>query len=400
MSGPDLLLTLLALPVLAAAAYLAGLALLARHRPPPPAGSGPRFDVIVPAHDEERGVGATVRSLLAVDYPGDLFRVVVVADNCGDRTAEAAAAAGARVLVRQNPGRRGKGYALAFAFDELGREAFADAFVVVDADSLVSANLLGAFAARLQAGALALQADYGVRNREASWRTRLLHVAFTLFHGVRSRGREALSLSCGLRGNGMAFARDLLRRVPYDAFSVVEDLEYGLRLGLAGVAVRYVGEASVVGEMAAAERASRPQRSRWESGRRALARQHGMPLLVRAIRERSALLLDLALDLLVPPFAPLVLVTLLGLIVSASGVAYGLGTTTAVVAWTASALALSLYLARGWRDAGAGWRGLRDLVYVPGFILWKLRLARLEAGTSKRWVRTPRETPAGGRAPD
>ena len=68
----DLALALLALPVLAASAYLAALAAAARAPAPEPRGGRPpriRFDVIVPAHDEEAGVAATVASLLGVDYP-------------------------------------------------------------------------------------------------------------------------------------------------------------------------------------------------------------------------------------------------------------------------------------------------------------------------------------------
>jgi len=46
-------------------------------------------------------------------------------------------------------------------------------------------------------------------------------IAFTLFHGVRSLARERLGLSAGLRGNGMVFTRELMARVPHDAYSLV-----------------------------------------------------------------------------------------------------------------------------------------------------------------------------------
>jgi len=56
---------------------------------------------------------------------------------------------------------------------------------VVDADSEVSPNLLEAFAARIEAGAGAIQADYGVLNPDASWRTRLMAIAHGAFHTLR-----------------------------------------------------------------------------------------------------------------------------------------------------------------------------------------------------------------------
>ena len=59
-------------------------------------------------------------------------------------TAEYAAETGARVLVRCEPDKRGKGYALAFAFDVLCSEGF-NAVVVVDADTVVEPNMIAEF---------------------------------------------------------------------------------------------------------------------------------------------------------------------------------------------------------------------------------------------------------------
>ena len=75
-----------------------------------------KFDVIVPAHNEAEVIERTVSSLRKIDWPADRFRVLVVADNCTDTTAVLARGAGAEVLERHDPTLRGKGYALAFAF--------------------------------------------------------------------------------------------------------------------------------------------------------------------------------------------------------------------------------------------------------------------------------------------
>ena len=96
-----ILLALAAAPVFAACAYLFVLTVASRRRDPPIAGEpSTRFDIIVPAHDEEAGIARTVQSLLAIDYPAVLRRVIVVADNCSDATAARASQAGATVLVR------------------------------------------------------------------------------------------------------------------------------------------------------------------------------------------------------------------------------------------------------------------------------------------------------------
>ena len=211
----DVVLLLAVVPVLLASAYLLLLALLSGRRPPPPARPPHlRFDVVVPAHDEEGGIAATVRSLLAVDYPAELRRVLVIADNCSDATADRAREAGAVVLVRRDAERRGKGYALASGYDRVLADGIADAVVVVDADTEASTGLLRAFAARLDAGAVAVQSDNVVGNPRASWRTCLMAIAFALFNTVRSLGRDRLRCSTGLRGNGMCLSVKVLREVP------------------------------------------------------------------------------------------------------------------------------------------------------------------------------------------
>jgi cellulose synthase/poly-beta-1,6-N-acetylglucosamine synthase-like glycosyltransferase len=392
MFAVDLLLIVLALPVLAASVYLMLLAVVARRAAAtPPRPPRMRFDVVVPAHNEESEIGQTVASLLSMAYPRDKFRVLVVADNCTDRTAAVAAAAGAETLIRQDADNRGKGQALAYAFGQCLAEGRADAVVVVDADTLVSPNLLSVFAARFERGALALQAEYGVRNPMSSWRTRLMTIALGAFHGVRSSARERLGLSCGLRGNGMGFSMSLLRSHPPGAFSIVEDLEYGLQLGYAGVRVEYVHDASVRGYMAVSEGASRSQRRRWERGRQALIAAHVAPLLREAWRRRDLCLFDLAADLLVPPLGGLLALTLVGLSLSLVALTFG----AAVIApwlWALALVGIVVHVIAGWAFSGVGPAGLLDLMWAPVYMIWKMTLRFSDRGrTPEEWVRTTRE---------
>ena len=382
----DILLFVLGLPVLLAASYLFVATLLsAKIRPAALDTATRRMRFIVPAHNESAGIAATVKSLLGVSYPRELFDVVVVADNCNDDTAEQARLAGATVIDRQNAELRGKGYALLHAFDALPPEV--DAVVVIDADTLVSPNILQAFCARRDLGAHAIQADYAVRNPDASWRTRLIAIAFGAFHIVRSRARERLTVSCGLRGNGMCFSAALLREVPHNAFSIVEDVEYGLRLGEAGYRVYYADEAHVYGEMVSGAAAASSQRRRWEEGRRELVRQHGMRMLRAGFSRRKLVLFDLALDLLIPPRSRIAGLAVLGCVLAA---ALRLPLSLASFGFCASALAL--YVFRGWMVSGTGARGFRDLALAPAYVLWKatLRLRRSPSST-QTWVRTERE---------
>ncbi len=375
---------------LLATGYLARLALAAQSSPAPRPSTSPRIDVIVPAHNEANGILATIESLLLADYPRAQMRVVVVADNCTDDTAAIARAAGATVLERTDAQRRGKGYALAHAFAWSAADGFADAVVVIDADTSVSSGTLGALASHLAAGAGAVQADYRVRNADDSWRTRLMELAFTLHHTVRSLGRERLGVSCGLRGNGMAFPLSTLARVPYHAFSVVEDVEYGIQLGLAGVRVVYAPGAEVRGDMpTGGGEAARAQRERWEDGRRALRAKWTRPLARVAWRPQP-FAFDLLADLLVPPLAAIAVTVLAGVTLSTVAVLVGWSRWSALP-WALSAVALLVYIVQGIRLTDHPSAAVRALVWAPVFVVWKLfGRRRGNAAQKGEWVRTTR----------
>src|SRR6186997_1018921 len=72
-----------------------------------PEGQRPTTAILMPAHDEAAGSAVAIDTVLSQLRSDD--RLLVVADNCSDRTASIAAACGAQVVERHDPDRRGKG---------------------------------------------------------------------------------------------------------------------------------------------------------------------------------------------------------------------------------------------------------------------------------------------------
>src|SRR5262249_31253627 len=253
------------------AGYLAALSLAALRRPPRGDGGGApgqRLVVLVPAHDEAELIGRCLGSLQDQPYPRDLYRIVVIADNCTDGTADLAAAAGAEVMVRHSRTERGKGYALRWAMDRiLGAPEPFDAFVVVDADSVADQGLLAGLAAALGMGAEVAQGEYLALEEGTDARARLRSAAFLLFHRARFAGRATLGLPCALVGNGMLFSRGLVETFPWNAYSRVEDLEYSIDLRLRGVRPVFAAAARVRAPVSSSGPGARTQRLRWEGGR-------------------------------------------------------------------------------------------------------------------------------------
>ena len=357
------------------------LSLAALFRPAPAAArtaANFRLAVIIPAHNEEQLIATCIRSLLADRRSS--FEIFVVAHNCTDRTAELATSAGARVLPLKGEG--GKGLALDHGF----RHALslgADAVLVIDADSVVSRNLLASVIASIRAGAEAVQTRYQAANPDANHRTRLAALALFGMNVVRPRGRARAGLSCGIFGNGFALSSTTLHRVPYTANSLVEDLEYHLRLVQSGIKVEFLDHATVFGEMPEHSASAGTQRTRWEGGRAHLRRTHALPLLKRTARGNPRLLEPL-LDLLALPLATQLPLLLLAALIP--------------TLWTRaySALALlgiALYVTVTCLLAPGLKSSLNALAHAPGYLLWKLAVlprTRLAAHQKPVWVRTQR----------
>ena len=349
------------------------------------------FAILIPAHNEEIILGTLLESLSALGYPKNLYTVYVVADNCTDRTAELARATGwVHVYERFDQTRRGKGYALTWLLQKLEEgQSIYDAYVVLDADSVVEPAFLQLMARELARGARALQARYTVLNTVESPSTALRWIALTLVNHVRPLGRSGLGASSTLTGNGMCLSHSLLKRYPWQSSALAEDYQYYLRLIQNGERVCYLPEAVVRAEMPTTFAQMRTQDVRWESSESDEKKwPFALRLLVTGLKHRDFVRIEAVAELLTPPLSILVSSCLLTLLVS-------------LLLWSPAPALLSLLLLCGLTCyIGTALYLLRPpravymaLLHAPGFMIWKLWvyfvLSRSAKQTSE-WIRTSR----------
>jgi cellulose synthase/poly-beta-1,6-N-acetylglucosamine synthase-like glycosyltransferase len=100
------------------------------------------FSAIVPAYNEERSIEGTLQSLVDLDYPANLVKIVVVNDGSTDKTKEIVEGFIRinfdREIVLINQENQGKGVAMNRGLEEVDSEFFA----CLDADSFVGADAL------------------------------------------------------------------------------------------------------------------------------------------------------------------------------------------------------------------------------------------------------------------
>lgn len=335
--------------------------------------------IIIPAHNEEMTIAKTLKAMQ--NCTGD-FDYVVVADNCTDSTAQICQQHGVKVLVRNDPEKKGKSYALDFAFQILLNEPY-DWFAVVDADTLVQSNLATEISRLFDQQADAVQVRNSIENPHLSIKTRLMCIAFLAFNYLRPKGRQFWNHSVGILGTGFALSRKVLQTVPYTTSSIVEDLAYHIKLVKAGFKVRFTDRTKVVSDFPVHKDAVTTQRTRWEGGRFAVMR-HAIPELALAVFKGQWQLLDPLLDLLLLPLAyHVVLLFLLCLIPISFFQLYALISLCLVLGHILTAIIIG----------GGTMKDFLALLLSPFYIIWKLLLLTKTfrfSSKSSEWIRTDR----------
>jgi len=349
----------------------------------------PRVDVLVPAHNEAAGIRATLNTLLPQLTAPD--RLVVVADNCDDETAAIARTFGATVLERQEPTRRGKGYALDYGLRFIALNPPA-VVVVIDADCVVHPGTIERIARLATTTARPVQATYlmqqpiNLRPKDA-----VSALAFMVKNLVRPTGLDRLRLPCLLTGTGMALPWSVIREVSLASSNIVEDMQLGLDLAMAGHAPVFCSDAKVTGLLPQQKHAAKSQRTRWEHGHlQTLLTQ--VPKLLRAsVRQKRFDLFAIALDLCVPPLS--LLVMLWSAAMGGALLAAGLGISwMPTILLAMEGLLISISIVGAWIKFGRTNLPMLTLLAVPIYILWKIPLyfAFLVRPQTK-WIRTQRD---------
>jgi cellulose synthase/poly-beta-1,6-N-acetylglucosamine synthase-like glycosyltransferase len=353
----------------------------------------PAVAVLVPAHNEALGIRGTIESVAAQMAPGD--RLVVVADNCTDETAQIARDGGVEVVERSDLTRRGKGFALQAGLTRLATARPPEFVVVVDADCRLQAGCLDALAAHAATTGRPTQACYLMTAPNAPRAVDVVSaLAVLVKNRVRPLAMARFGFPCLITGSGCAFPWAALETHSFDGGNIVEDMQLAIELALAGSPPSYCEDAVLFAALPDRPAAFVSQRRRWEHGHlRTLATQAprlGLAFLRTGRIELAAMLIDLA----VPPLS---LVAALNLMLAIAGlVAIGLGTGWAPAAISGAALGLLAgAVGLAWWRFARDWMPFRFLLSVPLYVLAKLPLyASFVFRRESTWVRTARSSQA------
>lgn len=345
--------------------------------------------VLVPAHNEELIINSTLKDLKC-KLPKE-HDLIVVADNCTDKTADIARQLGATVIERKDETHLGKGYALDYGLRYIEQQP-PDVVIFIDADCFVQQGTLEKLTQLAITTKRPIQATYLMsKPARSTTKDALSAFAFKVKNQVRLLGLKRFGLPCTLVGTGMAFPWAAIGSVNLANGDIVEDMKLGLDLNIAGHPPLFCPTAYVTGCLPQQAQAAKTQRTRWEHGHLQTLLTYVPRLIGGSIKQRRIDLLGTALDLSVPPLSLLVALWFVlmsaSLLVAFIGIAYA-AIFTAIIGWL-----LMLAVCTAWVNFGRKDLTLLQLLSIPAYIFNKIPVYfRFLFKPVKTWVRTERDS--------
>ena len=266
------------------------------------------------------------------------------------------------------------------------------AVVILDADCIAAAEALQRLAATSLASGRPVQALYLMHPPPgARLEMRIAAFAWIVKNKLRPLGAAVLGGPCQLMGTGMAFPWPMLRDASLASGHLVEDMQLGLDLARAGAPPLFCPAASVSSVFPLDRAAARTQRTRWEHGHLMTLLGVGPRLFALGLTRGRPALMAMALDLMVPPLAALVLLLGALAVVDAAWWLVANEPTPFIVAVVAFLLVDAAVLV-AWGREGRRLLGVRELFGLPLYIAAKLPMyLRLLGKRQVEWVRTKRD---------
>ena len=234
----------------------------------------PNTAIIVPAWNEAAVIGTTIDYLLAMEYPAERVRVLVVDDASTDATpdvvrAKEAENPGRVVYLRRERGGQGKAHTLNHGIVHALADDWAEAVLVIDADVLFEKNALRRMTRHLSdpsVGAVTAYIKEGSRPDNAI--ARFIAFEYVTAQAVGRRAQNILGALACLAGGAQLHSRESLEAIGgrIDTSTLAEDTVTTFETQLGGRRVEFDGNAVVWAEEPADLNSLWKQRLRWSRG--------------------------------------------------------------------------------------------------------------------------------------
>jgi cellulose synthase/poly-beta-1,6-N-acetylglucosamine synthase-like glycosyltransferase len=231
----------------------------------------PSCTILIPAHNEEKVIGDTVQAMLALRYPREKLRIIIINDGSQDRTEEIVrqyAESDERVILFNVPkgeGGKGKSRALNLAIPKVQ----SDIIAVYDADNTPDPDALRYLVIQLvhnkELGAVI--GKFRSINKHATLLNRFINIETLSFQSMLQAGRWQLHKVATLPGTNYVMWTHLLRSLNgWDEEALTEDSEMSIRLYEEGYKIKFIPYAITYEQEPQEWKVWLKQRLRWVRG--------------------------------------------------------------------------------------------------------------------------------------
>ena len=231
----------------------------------------PSCTILIPAHNEEQVIGATLEAMLALAYPRDRLTIVVINDGSSDSTraiVQDYAARDSRVQlfdVPEGQGGRGKSRALNLGI----RSVHSEVVAIYDADNMPDKHALRYLVAQLlthrELGAVL--GKFRTVNKNVNLLTRFINVETLSFQSILQAGRWQMHNIATLPGTNFVMWTWLITALGgWDEEALTEDSELSIRIYQHGYKIKFIPYSITYEQEPQEWRVFITQRLRWVRG--------------------------------------------------------------------------------------------------------------------------------------
>ncbi|WP_027631830.1 glycosyltransferase [Clostridium hydrogeniformans] len=232
----------------------------------------PKVSILIPAHNEEKVIEKTVKSMFKLDYPSEHLEIIVINDNSSDNTASVL-----KTLQDDNPsknlivintdkntGGRGKSGALNIGY----KKSTGEYLVIYDADNtpepLALRHLVYTIISNNEYGAVI--GKFRTRNKK-NLLTKFINIEGLSFQWMAQGGRWKLFKLCTIPGTNFIIRRSIIDEIKgWDPNAIAEDTEISIRIYRMGYKICFMPLAVTWEQEPETIKVWLKQRTRWVQG--------------------------------------------------------------------------------------------------------------------------------------
>ncbi|MDR0831673.1 MAG: glycosyltransferase family 2 protein [Bacillales bacterium] len=246
------------------------------------------FAILTCSRNEESVIEQFIETITKQNYPKDKITIIVLVDNCIDKTAEIARQLGVNVIERNDTLNVGKSFALDYAYKQIhtqGLDNNIDGYVVFDTDNLLDKNFLKEInKAYQETGYQVLTGFRNTSNIGGSFWTAGTAYWFFRESFLLHKARAILDITTFISGTGYFISKEIIQEQSgWSYHKFTEDLEFSINYVLKDKKIMFVYEAVFYDEQPLSGKDSWNQRQRWIKGLLQCFKSYGGKLFKKTI---------------------------------------------------------------------------------------------------------------------